>query len=81
VHFHVLVVVSTLGEGLTAVGDLAHEGTLTGVYPQMVIEVVGLLEKSSGSIVARDATQVIALPNLDLPLALWVSVSKGSVRA
>jgi hypothetical protein len=56
VHFHVLVVVSTLGEGLTAVGDLAHEGTLTGVYPQMVIEVVGLLEKSSGSIVARDAT-------------------------
>jgi hypothetical protein len=56
VHFHVLVVVSTLGECLTAVGDLAHEGTLTGVYPQMVIEIVSLLEKSSGSIVARDAS-------------------------
>ena len=52
-HLHVLVIVGPLEEGLLAPGDIAYKGSLSGVDPEMIYEVVSLLEKSRIRIIAR----------------------------
>ena len=71
-HLHVLVIVGPLGEGLRAPGDIAHIGSLSGVDPEMICEVVSLLEKSGISIIAREAVRVVAFPDLHLSLCFGV---------
>ena len=52
-HLHVLVIVGPLGKGLLALGNVAHKGSLSSVDPDMICEVVSLLEKSHPRIIAR----------------------------
>jgi hypothetical protein len=52
-HLHVLVIVGPLGKPLLALGDIAHKGSLSSVDPDMICEVVSLLEKSRVRILAR----------------------------
>jgi hypothetical protein len=52
-HLHVLVIVGPLGKGLLAPGDIAHKGSLSSVDPDMICEVVSLLEISRVRIIAR----------------------------
>jgi hypothetical protein len=81
VYFHVFVVVCSLSERLTAPRDIASEGTLSRVNPQMVTKVVSLLEKSGGGVIARKAICMIAFPNLELSLGRRVDEGVGTVGA
>ena len=78
-HLHVLVIVGPLEEGLLAPGDIAHKGSLSGVDPEMIYEVVSLLEKSSAHIIARETFGMIALPDLHLSLSVWVDECKDTI--
>ena len=79
-HLHVLVIVGPLGEGLLAPGDIAHKGSLSGVDPEMICEVVSLLEKSGISIIAREAVRVVAFPDLQLSPCVGVDEREGTIR-
>lgn len=79
-HLHVLVIVGPLGESLVAPGNIALKGSLPGVDPEMICEVVSLLEKSSIRIVAREAVRVVALPDLQLSLGVGVDEGVGTKR-
>lgn len=79
VHLHVLVVVGPLGEGLLALGDIAHEGPLLGVDPEMICEVVSLLEVSCIRILAREAVRVVAFPELQVSLCVGVDPGECAI--
>jgi hypothetical protein len=78
-HLHVLVIVGPLDEGHLAPGDIAHKGPLSGVYPEMICEVVSLLEKSSVRIIAREAFSVVAFPYLQLSLSVGVDEGENTI--
>ena len=71
-HLHVLVIVGPLDEGRLAPCNIAHKGSLSGVDPEMICEVVSLLEKSSIRIIARETFGVVAFPDLQLSLSIGV---------
>ena len=78
-HLHVLAVVGPLGEGHLAPGDIAHKGFLSCVDPEMIYEVVSLLEKSRIRIIARETFGVVAFPDLQLSLSVWVDECEGTI--
>ena len=80
VHLHVLVIVGPLGESLVAYRNIAHKGSLSGVDPEMICEVVSLFEKSSIRIIAKEAVRVAAFPDLQLSLCVGVDEGVGTIR-
>ena len=78
-HLHVLVIVGPLDEGHLAPGDIAHKGPLSGVYPEMICEVVSLLKNSCIRIIARETFGVIAFPDLQLSLSVGVDEGKDTI--
>jgi hypothetical protein len=78
-HLHVLAIVCPLGEGHFAPVDIAHKGSLSCVDPEMICEVVSLLEKSSVHIIARETFGVIAFPELHLSLSDGVDIGEYTI--
>ena len=78
-HLHVLVIVGPLDEGRLAPCNIAHKGSLSGVDPEMICEVVSLLKKPRIRIIARETFGVIAFPDLQLSLSVRVDEGEGTI--
>jgi hypothetical protein len=78
-HLHVLVIVCPLDESHLARGEITHKGSLVGVDPEMICEVVSLLEKSCIRIIARDTFGVVAFPDLQLSFSVRVDEGEGTI--
>ena len=78
-QLHVLNIVCPLDEGHLAPGNIAHKGSLSGVDPEMICEVVSLPKKSRICIIARETFGVIAFPDRQLSLCVGVDVGEGSI--
>lgn len=78
-HLHVLAIVGPLGKGHLAPGDIAHKGLLSCVDPEMICEVVSLLEKSCVHITARETLGVITFPELDRSLCCGVDIVEDTI--
>jgi hypothetical protein len=78
-HLHVLIIVGPLDEGHLARGEITHKGSLSGVDPEMICEVMSLLEKSSVHIIARETFGVIAFPELHLSLSDGVDIGEDTI--
>jgi hypothetical protein len=78
-HLHVLIIVGPLDEGHLARGEITHKGSLSGVDPEMICEVVSLLEKSSVRIIARETFGVVAFPDLQLSFSFRVDEGEGTI--
>ena len=78
-NLHVLIIVGKLVEGHLASDHLAHKRSLSRVDPEMIYEVVSLLEKSRIRIIARETFGVVAFPDLQLSLSVWVDECEGTI--
>ena len=78
-NLHVLVIVGSLVEGHLASEDIAHKRSLSRVDPEMIFEVMRLLEKSSVCIVARETFGLIAFPDLELSLSFGVDEGEDTI--